>query len=59
MELLVGILTGAILTFIIIKFIEMNKKSDSPASNTNVGGGGGYSSTNPDISGEVPKDRIK
>jgi hypothetical protein len=59
MELLVGVLAGAILTFIVIKFIEMNKKSDSTTSNTTGGGGAGYSSTNPDISGEVPKDRIK
>lgn len=66
MNILFFILVGAVLAFIVMKAIEMNKKSDKPSDNSNGGGsgdstngGGGVSINTPWVTGELPKDNIK
>jgi hypothetical protein len=58
MNVLFGILVGAALVFIVYKWITMNKKDDSQTDSNSVGGGG-YTGTNDDVAGELPKENIK
>lgn len=57
MEVLFGILVGLTLAFIYVKWKNMNKPSDNKTNTTN--NGGGYTSTNDGVAGELPKDNIK
>lgn len=57
MEVLFGILVGLTLAFIYLKWKEMKNSSDSKTNTTN--NGGGYTSTNDGVAGELPKDNIK
>jgi hypothetical protein len=57
MEVLFGILVGLTIAFIYVNWKNMNKPSDNKTNTTN--NGGGYTSVNDGVAGELPKDNIK